>query len=532
MEPARRSPRRLTLAAIVVAALAVVAVGTAVVACTGDDTDTAAPGADEATIAPTEPEAPVDPYERYRTAGWVDEENARPGSTDWPIPDDRVMWDKVQGYADTTSIDVGGTFTLRVSTAAPTWRLSAYRIGYYAGTGGRLIWRSPDLPGVLQPGPAVVPETNTASAPWEPSLTVTADETWPPGQYLLRLESSDGGATFVPLVIRDDASRSDLLLQSAVTTWQAYNGWGGASLYQGDEGRAQVVSFDRPYTGNGSGEFLGREFEFNGLVERLGLDVSYWTDIDLHERGALALNHRAVVIPGHDEYYTVEMRDALERARDAGVNLAFFGANNIYRRIRLEPSPLGPTRLEVNHRSAATDPLNGIDPARVTTSFREPPAADPESALIGNYYECNPVEADWVVADASAWMFEGSGFVDGERVPGMVGNEYDRVTPGVPTPDNIQILAHSPVDCRGLQSHADSTWYSAASGAGVFSAGTFGWSPLMNASCPPGPPATGECKLVKVTENILEALAAGPAGAAHPSTWNGDRFGLSRPSPP
>ena len=300
------------------------------------------------------------------------------------------------------------------------------------------------------------PATKTWSAPWETSLTVTTDATWPPGQYLLRLESSDGGATFVPMVIRDDGSRSGILMQSAVTTWQAYNGWGGASLYQGNNGRADVVSFDRPYTGNGSGEFLGREYEFIYLVERLGLDVSYWTDVDLHERGQLATNHKAVVIPGHDEYYTVEMRQNLEAARDAGVNLGFFGANNVYRRIRLEPSSIGPSRHEVNYRDASRDPLNGIDPTRVTTSFREAPAANPESSLIGNYYECNPVKADWVVGDPTMWMFEGSGFTKGERVPGMVGNEYDRVTAGVPTPENIQVLAHSPVDCKGLQSYADS----------------------------------------------------------------------------
>jgi hypothetical protein len=474
---------------------------------------------------------PTSSIDAFRRPGWIEEENARQGTTDWHIPDDRVMWDKISGFADTTSIDADGSFSLHVSTGAPSWQVSAYRIGYYGGSGGRLVWRSEPQPGALQPPPMIDPVTRTGTAPWPASLTVDTDLTWPPGQYLMRLESSDGGATFVPLVIRDDGSRSDLLVQSAVTTWQAYNGWGGASLYQGSKGRADVVTFDRPYTGNGSGEFLGREFEFIYLAERLGLDLSYWTDIDLHERGELALNHRGVVIPGHDEYYTVEMRLALERARDSGVNLGFFGANNIYRRIRLEPSGVGANRHQVNYRDASRDPLNGEDPARVTTGFREAPAANPESALVGNYYECNPVSADWVVGDSSVWMFEGSGFVDGERIADMVGNEYDRVTPGVPTPANIQILAHSPLTCGGRSSFANSTWYSAPSGAGVFSAGTFGWSPLLDAECPLGPLTTGECKLVKVTENLLRAFAAGPAGAAHPSVSNLQRFGLRVPAP-
>lgn len=494
----------------------------------GDD-DTASPSGDGGSGEPgsTSTTGAEDPYAVYRTAGWVAEENAKPGTKDWTIPDDKAMWEKIRGYGDATSVDIGEPFTIRVSTKAPTWHVSAYRIGWYGGQGGRLVWRSEEQPGVVQPGAVEDPvATKTWSAPWAPSLTVQTDATWPPGQYLLRLESSDGGATFVPLVIRDDESHSALLMQSAVTTWQAYNGWGGASLYQGNDGRADVVSFDRPYTGNGSGEFLGREYEFIYLVERLGLDVSYWTNIDLHERGQLALNHKAVVIPGHDEYYTVEMRQNLEAARDAGVNLGFFGANNVYRRIRLEPSSIGPARHEVNYRDASRDPMSATDPTRVTTSFREAPAANPESSLIGNYYECNPVKADWVVVDAGAWMFEGSGFVNGEKVPEMVGNEYDRVTAGVPTPDNIQVIAHSPVDCKGLKSYADSTWYSAPSGAGVFSAGTFGWSPQLDIDCPPAPATEQRCKLAKVTENILRAFSDGPAGAAHPSVSNLSTLGI------
>jgi hypothetical protein len=494
-----------------------------------------------ATLAPSSDPAPEDValvadagIEAYRGDGWIAEENARPGTTAWHMPDEPATWEKVRGFADTTSVDHGEQIQIRVSTAAPTWTVDAYRIGYYGGTGGRLIWSSTAQPGVEQPAATADPRTNMREAPWQASLTIPTDGTWPPGQYLLRLESSDGGASFVPVVVRDDESTAPLLVQSAVTTWQAYNGWGGTNLYTGEGGqgstRARVVSFDRPYGGNGSGEFLGREFEFIWFVERLGLDVTYWTDIDLDAQGERAQQHRAVLIPGHDEYYTVAMREALEEARDAGTNLAFFGANNVYRRIRLEPSATGERRHEVNYRTAAEDPLRGIDDAQVTTSFRDAPASNPESSLIGNYYECNPVKADWVVADASAWMFEGSGFENGDRVPDMVGNEYDRVTPGVPTPENIQVLAHSPVVCRGDASFANSTWYSAPSGAGVFSAGTFGWSPLMDDACPNGVDTGPACRLQKVTENLLVAMAAGPAGAAHPSENNLAQFGIGRVS--
>ena len=487
---------------------------------------------DSATGKVTSSTDPLDPYAQYRTPGWIAAENAKPGTTKWMVPDERVVWAKIEWFFTATSINLGSSVILKTSTRAPAWQVTAYRMGWYGGTGGRLIWKSEPLPGINQPKVEQVGTPKAWIAQWATSLVIQTDETWPPGQYLFKLESIDNGASYVPLVIRDDKSTSDILMQSAVTTWQAYNGWGGASLYTGNTGRADAVSFDRPYTGNGSGEFLGREREFIVFVERLGLDVSYWTDIDLHQRGELAKNHRGIVIPGHDEYYTVEMRKNLEAARDAGVNIGFFGANNVYRRIRLEPTANGPDRHEINYRDASRDPLNGKDPERVTTSFRESPAANPESSLTGSYYECNPVEADWVVGDASMWMFEGSQFKNGDRVSKMVGNEYDRVTPGAPTPVNIQVLAHSPVTCRGKASFADSTWYTVPSGAGVFTAATFGWSPRLLDACPTGPPTTPICKLQKVTENILNAFAEGPAGVKHPSVSNLAKFGIATPRAP
>ena len=487
---------------------------------------------DSATGKVTSSTDPLDPYAQYRTPGWIAAENAKLGTTKWTVPDERVAWAKIEGFFTATSINLGSSVILKTSTRAPAWQVTAYRMGWYGGTGGRLIWKSEPLPGVNQPKVEQVGTPKAWIAQWATSLVIQTDETWPPGQYLFKLESIDNGASYVPLVIRDDKSTSDILMQSAVTTWQAYNGWGGASLYTGNTGRADAVSFDRPYTGNGSGEFLGREREFIVFVERLGLDVSYWTDIDLHQRGELAKNHRGIVIPGHDEYYTVEMRKNLEAARDAGVNIGFFGANNVYRRIRLEPTANGPDRHEINYRDASRDPLNGKDPERVTTSFRESPAANPESSLTGSYYECNPVEADWVVGDASMWMFQGSQFKNGDRVSKMVGNEYDRVTPGAPTPANIQVLAHSPVTCRGKASFADSTWYTVPSGAGVFTAATFGWSPRLLDACPTGPPTTPICKLQKVTENILNAFAEGPAGVKHPSVSNLAKFGIATPRAP
>ncbi|MFM7062813.1 MAG: N,N-dimethylformamidase beta subunit family domain-containing protein, partial [Actinomycetes bacterium] len=278
-------------------------------------------------------------------AGWVLRENARPGTPGWEVPSDprvgQVVWERVRGYASATSVDRGGTFDLFVSTAAPEWRVEAYRVGWYGGVGARKVWESAPQRGGVQAAAVRLGATNTWVAPWQVSLEVVADREWPPGMYLLKLVSSDGGQSYVPLVVRDDRSTAAVGIQSSVTTWQAYNQWGGANLYQGlpgRGGRSDVVSFDRPYYRRGSGEFFGREYEFVLFAERHGYDVTYWTDVDLHADPARAARHRVVVSLGHDEYYSTEMRRGLEGARDAGTNLLFLGANGCFRKIRLEDS--------------------------------------------------------------------------------------------------------------------------------------------------------------------------------------------------
>jgi hypothetical protein len=98
----------------------------------------------------------------------------------------------------------------------------------------------------------------------------------------------------------------------------------------------------------------------------------------------------------------------------------------------------------------------------------------------------------------------------------LVGDEYDRLQPGAPRPPGVQVLLHSPVHCRG-PSFADATWYTAASGAGVFDAGTISWVCQLDRACAEGRRSATTARVVRaVTVNLLRRLAAGPAGAHHP----------------
>src|SRR5204863_866078 len=134
-----------------------------------------------------------------------------------------------------------------------------------------------------------------------------------------------------------------------------------------------------------------------------------------------------------------------EQARDRGLNIAFLGANAIFRHIRLEASHLGPDRHQVDYKRAREDPLFGKDNKMVTSDWRAAPVSEPESTLIGNLYECNPVKADMVVADAGAWVFAGTGLNRGDRLSKVVGPEYDRYDPRAPGPSNVEVLTHSPL---------------------------------------------------------------------------------------
>jgi hypothetical protein len=415
----------------------------------------------------------------------------------------------------------GDSVVLYVSTTAPTYAVELYRMGYYGGTGARLVWTSPAQNGQVQPEAVVTPDINMVHTSWAPSLTVRIDPSWPPGDYLFKLVSANGPQSYVPLTVRDDASHSALLIQNSVTTWQAYNLWGGYDLYEGAAGngstfadRSRVVSFDRPYRiGDGSGDFLGNEFPFVSLVESLGLDVSYETDVDLHEHPERLLQHKAFISLGHDEYWSTAMRVGVEAARDEGVNVAFLGANAVFRRIRLQPSPLGPDREEVNYKDGREDPLFGIDDANVTADWPSPPAARPESTLTGETYQCNPVKADFVVTKPSSWVFAGTGLTAGSKIKGLVGSEYDGYDPYAPGPKNVEIMAHSPLRCRGKPGYSDLTYYAAPSGAGVLDTGTNLWVPKLS-------DPTTATMVGQITENILTAFAAGPAGLRYPSVAN------------
>lgn len=132
----------------------------------------------------------------------------------------------IEGYADHVSVHPGQPVRLFVSTTAPRFTATAFRIGSYPPTGGARIWASAPQPGHHQETPPVQQPRHTVIASWQPSLTVDTTG-WPPGDYLIRLDASTGPQQFVPLTVATPDNTGRILIINAVTTWQAYNRWGG-----------------------------------------------------------------------------------------------------------------------------------------------------------------------------------------------------------------------------------------------------------------------------------------------------------------
>ncbi|ATZ22775.1 hypothetical protein SLAV_04335 [Streptomyces lavendulae subsp. lavendulae] len=457
----------------------------------------------------------------------VKAENARPGNADWHVTKAGPAR-AIEGFADRVSVLPGESFGLHVSTTAPRFTVSAYRMGWYGGARARLVWRSEALPGVRQPEHTVEPGTRMVRTRWPRTASVDT-KGWPEGCYLLRLDAQGGeGQRFVPVTVRSAATAGRTVIVNAVATWQAYNRWGGYGSYDGPSGgyasRSLAVTFDRPYEyDDGAGLFLVYEAPLVALAERLGIPLAYATTTDVAREKRLLEGASAVLSLGHDEYWSPEQRAHFTAARDAGTNIAVLGANCCFRRIRLEASDLGPDRTVVCYKSSYDQDPGFKRGHPATVDFRSPPAADPESSLLGVIYDGYPVDAPYVVTNPGHWLFEGTGAKAGDSFAHLVGVEYDKVNTGFPTPRPIEILAHSPVVCEGRPSHQDSAYYTVPGGAGVFATGTMRWVEALDASgdgrsgADHGLDARAGALTTRVTENLLRAFAAGPAGRSRPA---------------
>jgi hypothetical protein len=449
-------------------------------------------------------------------------ENQRSGSTAWQLTNPATNRE-IEGYASLTSVNRGGSIDLFVSTGAATFTLTVFRMGWYGGLGGRQVYGPITVPGLLQPTPSPDPQFGMIECQWSKSYTLSInnpnDSTdWCSGVYLVKLTASTGKQSYIMFVVRDDSRTSDFLFNSCVTTFQAYNTWGGKCLYDylSPTGKSNKVSFNRPYAlnkaatalqfGVGAAEFLlgsdggppgGWEYCTLRFLERNGYDVTYCTSVDVHQTPNLLWQHKGYLVSGHDEYWSQEMRNNILAAVGNGVSAAIMTANGCYWQIRFETSPQtgAANRTIVCYKghpdstisSGTLDPYysDGIasNDNLITVRWRDSlpnssRTTRPEEALLGTMYvfEADSVNDDLVVADASNWVFTNTGAVESTHLPGLLGYEIDAMQGNSP-PGTVS-LCHSyyPANSSIPAGYSDMTIYTANSGAIFFTTGTVQWA--------------------------------------------------------
>jgi Domain of unknown function (DUF4082)/Fibronectin type III domain/Bacterial Ig domain len=455
-------------------------------------------------------------------------ENALPGTppSEWQVKG--VGDPTIQGYATSMSVNAGQTESYKINTPASSYHIEILRLGYYGGAGARLIAASvkptAELP---QNQPECLKEAATGlidCGNWGVSASWTVPSNAVSGVYIALLTRNDtGGKSQIPFVVRNDSSHSEIIMQTSDATWQAYNDYGGNSLYTCTVAcppgnpqaykAAYAVSYNRPFDGSfttdrGNSYLYYAEYQMMRWLEKNGYNVSYTSEAEVDNSGALLKNHKLFVSSGHDEYWSAGQRANVLAAREAGVNLAFFSGNEMFWKTRWGPSSEGsstPYRTLIAYKETHFNaPVDPQDPPVWTGSWRDPrfsPPADgglPENALTGQQFEVNSGTADITVpaqyGKLRLWRSTAVGALEpGQSLTlspgtGTLGYEWDEDVDNGFRPAGEFDLSSTTVS--GVQAFTDYgsilsknstathhlTLYRAPSKALVFGAGTVQWS--------------------------------------------------------
>ncbi|WP_420830271.1 N,N-dimethylformamidase beta subunit family domain-containing protein, partial [Rhizobium giardinii] len=449
-------------------------------------------------------------------------ENQKPGNpeSEWGI--DGAGSSNIEGFATDISINRGQTVSFKINTNSSNYRIDIYRLGYYGGMGARKVATIQHTGVQNQPTPLRDSATGLVDAGnWSVSASWAIPADAASGIYFAKLVRQDGtaGQNHIPFIVRDDSSHSDVLFQTSDETWQAYNPWGGANLYQGNgpatdsaPGRAYAVSYNRPITTRGGGlasgpqdYIFGVEYPAIRWLEKNGYDVAYMAGVDSDRLGSLIQNHKMFLSVGHDEYWSGQQRTNVEAARDAGVNLCFWSGNEVYWETRFAPSISSGAqayRTLVCYKETRAGP---IDPNNQWTgTFRDPrfvsPTAvgggRPENALTGTMFQVDSYRSDAITIpydDANLRFWRDTSVANLQ--PGQtatlernyLGYEWDEspdngwrpagliALSSTTLPVNQYLLDYGTTTGSATATH-NLTLYRAPSGALVFGAGTVYWA--------------------------------------------------------
>lgn len=460
-------------------------------------------------------------------------ESERPGTLSWMPQKLRIVpgtgrcpW--IEGWCSQLSATSGDAVEFFVSADPPSaFTIDLYRMGYYQGTGARLMTSLGPLEGrsqaVPEPGGMRVRECR-----WQASARVTIPDEWLSGVYVGKLTRLDDGIeSYLVFVVRDQRE-ADLLVQCSDFTWHAYNTWPvESSMYDHDErehwdywGPDTAVSFDRPLDSQGglfapgASEFFQLEFPFHYWLERNGYDVTYCSNLDTHRGTAEIGRVRGFLSIGHDEYYTLQMYERLMSAVGAGTSIGFFSGNTCCGRLDLRAGTDG-REDRVISRMDRFGPRNAAE-IRVLPDIGQLPHESPDEALLIGARTTAPIMGvgGWVCSAPAHWCFEGTRMQQGDSIPNLVGFEWHADPADIP---GLEIVSTGETsDPNHGPGTYTATVYLGPKGNVVFNASSVWWSSGL--SVPPGflrpmweqmPCAAPDPRAQRITANVLDRMVKG-----------------------
>ncbi|HAV63416.1 MAG TPA: hypothetical protein DCY13_13750 [Verrucomicrobiales bacterium] len=441
----------------------------------------------------------------------------------------------VEGYSGKVSYAPGDDLTLHVSTSASRFDVEITRLGGER----RTVWSKEAIPGAEHP----VPENASShGCGWPSALTLKIPADWRSGYYHVTLRVRDNGGKFIQrntrtaegscyFVLRaaEPGKESRILLQLASNTYNAYNNWGGFSLYA-YHGRGGVqghrVSFERPP----SSQFWNWEQPFVEWAERNGYVLEFAANNDLEFYPEMLKAYRLVLSVGHDEYWSAPMRDHLEKFIGDGGNVAFFSGNTCCWQVRSEDNGQALTCWKQNYHS---DPVYGERKGYSTLSslWSHHLVERPENQLTGvgflwgGYHRSHGQYMDgsgaFTVHRPDHWLFDGTGLKRGDAFGGkdtIVGYECDGCElawkDGLPfptfkdgTPESFVVLGTAPARWHPDDSQWYDRWENGREGNAVLGSYTRGGTVVTTGTTDWAHGLRGKDPVVeRITRNILDRL--------------------------
>jgi hypothetical protein len=409
-------------------------------------------------------------------------------------------------YSDRLSYRPGERAKLHVSTSASHFDLTIVRDGAVAQT----VFERRGLAGQMHP---VAEDASVTGCRWPVALEVPVEPSWRSGGYVVHLKAARADGTEVDghhiFIVRAGAEAAPILQVTATSTWIAYNDWGGSNHYEGITGPGKnqyspKLSTMRPWTrgfaflpvgaprvpireplrqgaapryphmewayANGyskkyaSAGWASYDRHFLRWAEARGCPVDLATLHDLHFDPDILKRYRLVVFVGHDEYWTAQMRNAVDRFVEDGGRVARFAGNFLWQ-VRLEDE--GRTQVCYKYRARKEDPFYN-DPTRrhlTTNAWEAPEIGRPGASTFGlnalrgvyvGWGGCVPRgPGGFTIYRPEHWAFAGSDLYYGDVLGGaskVFGYEVDGLDytfrDGLPfptidagAPDGLEILA-------------------------------------------------------------------------------------------